>query len=67
MWKGKTPAEVYNEVKTAFDDKAMNHTSVFKWCSEFKNSRTSVHYDQRSGRLTKLWRKSKMHAVTIAD
>ena len=36
VWKGKTPDEVYNE--------------VFKWCSEFKNGRTSVHDDQRSGR-----------------
>ena len=48
VWKGKTPVEVYNEVKTAYGDKAMNHTSVFKWCYEFKNSRTSVHEDQRS-------------------
>ncbi|KAG5327273.1 GVQW3 protein, partial [Pseudoatta argentina] len=28
----------------------MNRTSVFKWCREFKNGRTSVHDDQRSGR-----------------
>ncbi|KAG5309177.1 SETMR methyltransferase, partial [Pseudoatta argentina] len=50
VWKGKTPVEVYNEVKTAYGDKGMNRTSVFKWCREFKNGRTSVHYDQRSGR-----------------
>ncbi|KAG5324957.1 SETMR methyltransferase, partial [Pseudoatta argentina] len=41
---------VYNEVKTAYGDKGMNRTSVFKWCREFKNGRTSVHDDQRSGR-----------------
>ncbi|KAG5326237.1 SETMR methyltransferase, partial [Pseudoatta argentina] len=28
----------------------MNRTSVFKWCREFKNGRTSVYDDQRSGR-----------------
>ncbi|KAG5332929.1 SETMR methyltransferase, partial [Acromyrmex charruanus] len=50
VWKGKTPVEVYNEVKTAYGDKGMNRTSVFKWCREFKNGRTSVHDDQRSGR-----------------
>ncbi|KAG5313222.1 MOS1T transposase, partial [Pseudoatta argentina] len=50
IWKGKTPVEVYNEVKTAYGDKGMNRTSVFKWCREFKNGRTSVHDDQRSGR-----------------
>ncbi|KAG5316575.1 SETMR methyltransferase, partial [Pseudoatta argentina] len=50
VWKGKTPVEVYNEVKTAYGDKGMNRTSVFKWCREFKNGRTSVHDDQRSGK-----------------
>ncbi|KAG5313534.1 SETMR methyltransferase, partial [Pseudoatta argentina] len=50
VWKGKTPVEVYNEVETAYGDKGMNRTSVFKWCREFKNGRTSVHDDQRSGR-----------------
>ncbi|KAF2895151.1 hypothetical protein ILUMI_11022 [Ignelater luminosus] len=50
VWKGKTSVEVYNEVKTAYDNKAMNRMSVFKWCREFKNGRTSVHGDQRSGR-----------------
>ena len=28
VWKGKTPVGVYNEIKTAYGDKAMNHTSV---------------------------------------
>ncbi|KAG5318318.1 MOS1T transposase, partial [Pseudoatta argentina] len=50
VWKGKTPVEVYNEVKTAYGDTGMNRTSGFKWCREFKNGRTSVHDDQRSGR-----------------
>ena len=30
IWKGKTLVEVYNEVKTASDDKVMNRTSVLK-------------------------------------
>ena len=29
-WKEKNPVEVYNEVKTAYGDKAKNCTSVFK-------------------------------------
>ena len=49
IWKGKTPVEVYNQVKTAYGDEAMNRTSVFK-CGEFKNERTPVHDHQRSGR-----------------
>ena len=35
VWMGKTPVEAYNEVKTAYGDKAMNR--VFKWCDKFKN------------------------------
>ncbi|KAG5315403.1 GVQW3 protein, partial [Pseudoatta argentina] len=50
IWKGKTPVEVYNKVQTVYGDKGMNRTSVFKWYREFKNGRTSVHDDQRSGR-----------------
>ncbi|KAG5325758.1 SETMR methyltransferase, partial [Pseudoatta argentina] len=50
VWKGKTPVEVYNEVKTEYGNTGMNRTSVFKWCREVKNGRTSVHDDQRSGR-----------------
>ena len=46
----KTPIEVYNEVKTGYGDKALNRTSVFKWCGEFKNGPTSVHSNQRSGK-----------------
>lgn len=48
--KGKAPVEIFNEVKTVYGAKIMNRTSVYKWCREFKNGRTSVHDDQRSGR-----------------
>ena len=36
VWKRKTPVEVYNKVKTAFGDKAMNRTRVVRWCGELK-------------------------------
>ena len=37
VWKAKPPVEVYNEVKTAYGDKAMNLSGKFKLCREFKN------------------------------
>ena len=46
IWKEKTPVEV----KTAYGDKVMNRKSVFKSYHKFKNSRMSVHDDQRSRR-----------------
>lgn len=48
--KGKSSTEVFDEIKTTYGDKMMNRTSVFKWCKNFKDGRTSVHDDQRSGR-----------------
>ena len=66
VWKGKVPVEVYNEVKTAYGDNAMNCTRVLKWCREFKSGHTCVHDDQRSGRPSivtdKIVEKSKMHS-----
>ena len=65
LWKEKTSVEVCNDVKTAYVDKAMNCTSVFKWCGKFKNSCTSIHDDQRCGRPSIV--KKKMLSMTIAD
>lgn len=48
--KGKSPSEVFSEIKTVYGEGVMNRTSVFKWCREFKNGRTDVHDEPRSGR-----------------
>lgn len=48
--KGKYPSEVFNEIKSVYGEGVMNRTSVFKWCREFKNGRTDVHDEHRSGR-----------------
>ena len=48
--KGKSSSEVFNEIKSVYGEGVMNRTSVFKWCREFKNGRTDVHDEQRSGR-----------------
>ena len=67
VWKGKIPIEIYNEVKTAYGDTAMNCISVFKWCCEFKNGCMSVHDDQRSKIDENSGKNKKMCSVTIAD
>ncbi|KAE9543005.1 hypothetical protein AGLY_002916 [Aphis glycines] len=48
--KEKSPHEIFNEVRTVYGEGHMNRTSVYKWCREFKNGRTNVHDDLRSGR-----------------
>ncbi len=49
--EGKAPVQIFIEVvKTVYGDKVKNCTSEYKWCCEFKNSRTSAHNDQRSER-----------------
>ena len=48
--KEKAPIEIFNEVKAIYGEGHMNRTSVYKWCREFKNGRTNVHDELRSGR-----------------
>ncbi|KAL4084383.1 hypothetical protein QTP88_028206 [Uroleucon formosanum] len=48
--KEKSPHEIFNEVRTVYDESHMNRISVYKWCREFKNDRMNVHDDLRSGR-----------------
>ena len=64
VWKGKTPVEVYNEVKTAYDDKVINRTNVLK---SFKMVVRLCMMLRGAEDLTKLLKKSKMRSVTIAD
>lgn len=48
--KGKSPLKVFNEVKIVSGKRAMNRMNVYKWYREFKNGRSNVQDDQRSGR-----------------
>jgi len=47
---GKTTAECYEMLKTAFGEQAMGHSQTFQWFSRFKAGRTSIDDDERSVR-----------------
>ena len=47
---GKTAAEYYEMLKTAFGEQAMVRSQTFQWFSQFKAGRTSTDDDERSGR-----------------
>lgn len=47
---GKTASETYELHKIAYGDDAMGRTQVFKWFRRFKEGRSSVKSDPRSGR-----------------
>jgi len=47
---GKTATETYQLLQQAFGEYAMCRTQVFDWFHRFKDSRTSVESDLRSGR-----------------
>ena len=47
---GKTAAECYEMLKTAFGEQAMGRSQTFQWFSRFKAGRTSIDDDERSGR-----------------
>jgi len=46
----KTATETYQLLQQAFREDAMGRTQVFDWFRRFKNGRTSVESDLRSGR-----------------
>ena len=55
--KSENPAtETYQLLQQAYGEDAMGRTRVFDWLRRFKESRTSVESDIRSGRLFFLFR-----------
>jgi len=51
---GKTATETYQLLQQAYGEDAMGRTQVFDWFRRFKEGRTSVESDPRSGRPSKL-------------
>ena len=47
---GKSTAETFAMLNTAFGDAAMKRAKCFRWHKRFKNGRLSVEDDERSGR-----------------
>jgi len=47
---GKTATETYQLLQQAYVEDAMGRTQVFEWFRRFKEGRTSVESDSRSGR-----------------
>lgn len=48
--KNLKPIEIYRQVCEVYGNNVMNESSVRKWCSQFKNGRTNVHDEEKSGR-----------------
>jgi len=46
----KTAAETHRMLQEAFGDNAMSRSKTFLWSKRFKDGRTSVDDDERSGR-----------------
>ena len=47
---GKTATETYQLLQQAYGEDAMGRTQMFDWFRPFKEGRTSVESDPRSGR-----------------
>lgn len=48
--KNLKPIEIYRQVCEVYGNNVMNESSVRKWCIQFKNGRTNVHDEEKSGR-----------------
>ncbi|GFW96597.1 HTH_48 domain-containing protein [Trichonephila clavipes] len=42
--------EIYRQVCEVYGNNVMNESSIRKWCIQFKNGRTNVHDEEKSGR-----------------
>ncbi|GFW72481.1 HTH_48 domain-containing protein [Trichonephila clavipes] len=47
--KPKT-SEIYRQVCEVYRNNVMNESSIRKWCIQFKNGRTNVRDEEKSGR-----------------
>jgi len=61
---GKTATETYQLLQQAFGEDAMGCTHVFDWFRQFKEGRTSVESDLRSGRPSTLRNEKMIAKVT---
>ena len=46
---GKTGSKTFEMLKQAFGDSCMSRSRTFEWSGRFKNGRTSIANDDRSG------------------
>jgi hypothetical protein len=49
IFKKKTAAETHRMLHEAFGDNALSQSKTFLWYKHFKDGRTSVDDDERSG------------------
>jgi hypothetical protein len=48
--RNMTAAEIHRELCAVYDQNRMNEGSIRQWCRMFKDGRTNVHNEERSGR-----------------
>jgi hypothetical protein len=66
----KSVAKTHQMLKQVFGDDALGQTQTCHWFNRFKNGRTSVDHDERSGRPstdTQLENVAKLHGVIRED
>lgn len=51
LWAKKMPpVEIHRELCSVYGENIMSYTAVKKWCQLFREGRTNVHDEKRSGR-----------------
>ena len=41
--------DIFRQVFEVYGNNVMNESSIRKWCIQFKNGRTNVHHEEKSG------------------
>jgi len=48
--RGKNPTEIHNALHEVYGDSVVDHSTVSRWASRFREDRVSIQDDPRSGR-----------------
>ncbi|XP_067947100.1 histone-lysine N-methyltransferase SETMAR-like [Watersipora subatra] len=61
--EGVRPSDIYRRMKAQYGESCLNQNKVFKWASSFKEGRTSIEDELRSGRPKEAATPSNLEAV----
>ena len=61
---GKQATEIFNQLKTIYNDQALSYATVARWVTLFKNGRESIEDDPRSGRPITGFTQDNIEAVS---
>jgi IS30 family transposase len=61
--EGFKPVEIVRRMQAQYSDNCLSHSKIYEWIDHFKNGRTSVCDEERSGRPSSSRNENNIQAV----